>query len=480
MIRRSPIILLFALSFSACNFAPKYSRPDFSMPSSWRSEPLAGEDLSNTSWWDRFEDPEMGRLIALALANNNDLQVAAWRVYEYFAQYQSTRSGLFPQITGNGGALKERLPVDSNFLPQGASPITPDYHMDLALSYEIDFWGSVRNATTAAFQEYLAQVENRRTVVLTLIGSVAEAYILLKQLNLQLETASKIMSSREESLVIARDRFEGGLTSKIEVDQAESVYEETVAVVRELEKRVPQQENLLSVLLGQAPGPIAQGVPLNKLSLPRELPSCLPQDLLTRRPDILRAENNLKAANANIGIARAAFFPQLSLNGIYGADHLALKGLLERPARFWLLGGGILQQVFTGGRLVSQLKIAEAQKQELLFTYEQSILTALREVDDSLIGFEKNQQIFAADAAEVAALKDYLNLAWYRYYEGETQYLTVLDAQRQVLTAELNAIAAQADQFLALIELYKALGGGWVLQADSLVQKENTNRNLNP
>jgi multidrug efflux system outer membrane protein len=214
--------------------------------------------------------------------------------------------------------------------------------------------------------------------------------------------------------------------------------------------------------------------------LPQELPSCLPQDLLTRRPDILRAENNLKAANANIGIARAAFFPQFSLSGLYGADHLALKGLLQRPARFWLLGGGILQQVFTGGKLVSQLKIAEAQKQELLFSYEQSILTALKEVNDSLIGFEKNQQIFAADAAQVVALKDYLNLAWYRYYEGETQYLTVLDAQRQALSAEMTAITAQADQFLALIDLYKALGGGWVLQSDGTVQKESTNRNLDP
>ena len=475
-----PILLLCTLSFSACNLAPKYSRPDFNMPTSWRTEPLAGQDLTDTSWWDRFEDPQMGELIQLALANNNDLQVAAWRVYEYFAQYQATRSSLFPQITGNGSALKERLPVDSNFLPPTASPITPDYHMDLSLSYEIDFWGANRNATTAAFQEYLAQIENRRTVVITLIGSVAQGYILLKQLNLQLETARKLMSTYEEALRIANDRFEGGLTSKIEVDQAQTVYEEAVALVRDLEKKVPQQENLLSILLGQAPGPIPPGVSLDKLFLPQELPSCLPQDLLVRRPDILKAENNLKAANANIGIARAAFFPQFSLNALYGADHLALKGLLQRPARFWILGGGILQQVFTGGKLVSQLKVAEAQQKELLFAYEQSILTALKEVNDSLIGFEKNQQIFAADAAQVMALKDYLNLAWDRYYEGETQYLTVLDAERQALSAEMTAIAAQADQFLALIDLYKALGGGWVLQSDRLVQKEDTNRNLNP
>jgi multidrug efflux system outer membrane protein len=197
MIRAKTVVLSFALSLTACNLAPKYSRPDFSLPSSWRNEPIAGEDLTNTAWWDRFEDPQMGKLIQLALANNNDLQVAVWRVYEYFAQYQSTRSSLFPQITGNGSALKERLPVDSNFLPPGSNTITPDFHMDLALSYEIDFWGTNRNATTAAFQEYLAEIENRRTVVLTLIGSVAEAYIILKQLNLQLETALKLMTTYE-------------------------------------------------------------------------------------------------------------------------------------------------------------------------------------------------------------------------------------------------------------------------------------------
>ncbi|MES2198817.1 MAG: efflux transporter outer membrane subunit [Chlamydiota bacterium] len=465
---------------TGCNFAPKYSRPDFNLPSTWRVEEKEGEDLANGTWWDRFNDPEMSRLIQLALHNNNDLQIAMWRVSEYLAQYQVAKSSLFPQISGNGGATKERFPVDADFLPPGTSPITPDYHLNLSLSYEFDFWGKVRNATTAAFASYLAQIENRRTVVLTLVGSVAQSYIYLKQLQLQLDAATAIMELRKESVQIARDRFEGGITSRIEVDQAISVYEETVATVKELEKKLPQQENLLSVLLGQTPGPIDKGVPLNKLFLPNEVPSCLPQDLLTRRPDILQAENNLIAANANIGVARAAFFPQLSLSALYGVDHLSLQGLFSKPSRTWLLGGGIVQEIFTGGLLVSQLKIAEVQKQELVFAYEQTILNALKEVDDSLIGFQKNKEIYAADAAEVVALQDYLALAWDRYYEGQTQYLTVLDAERQVLAAEMNMIAAQADQFLSLIDLYKAVGGGWVIEADAGLKKETGNHNLTP
>ena len=465
---------------TGCNFAPKYSRPDVNLPTTWRVEEEAGVDLADTTWWDQFQDPEMGRLIQLALQNNNDLQIAMWRVCEYLSQYQVAKSSLFPQIAGNGGATKERFPVDSNFLPAGTSPITPDYHLNISLSYEFDFWGKVRNATTAAYSSYLAQIENRRTVVLTLVGAVAQAYIYLKQLLLQLDTATKIMELRKEAVQIAKYRFEGGLTSRIEVDQSISVYEETVATVKELEKLVPQQENLLSVLLGQTPGPVAKSVPLNCLFLPNEVPSCLPQDLLTRRPDILQAENNLIAANANIGVARAAFFPQISLSGLYGVDNLSLQGMLARSARTWLLGGGIVQEIFTGGLLVNQLKIAEIQKQELVFTYEQTILNALREVDDSLIGFQKNKEIYASDVAEVAALQDYLSLAWDRYYEGQTDYLTVLDAQRQVLSAEMNMIAAQADQFLVLIELYKAVGGGWVIGADAELKKETTNHNLVP
>lgn len=467
-VHSKPACLFFLLFLvTGCNFAPRYSTPEITMPSDWRQEGENGDEIVNLSWWKHLGDEVLDEYIVTALDRNKDLKVAMWRVNRYFAQYQIARSGLFPQLSANGSALKEQVPIDANFLPVTISPITPDFHVELSLSYEIDFWGKVRNQTASACAEYLAFVENRRTVVLTLVGSVAQSYIYLRQLDLQLEIAKGILASRKEAVGIATDRFEGGLTSKIEVDQSLSVYEEAIAVVENLEKLVPQQENLLCVLLGETPHSVKRGKKLPELILPNSVPSGYPVDLLTRRPDILQAENNLKAANANIGVARAAFFPQLNFSALLGLDNLQLSRLFKKSSELWTIGGSFMQQIFTGGALIGQLRLAEAQKQELVYTYEQTILTALKEVNDAQIGLEQSKKVFRADRRQVAALKDYLQLAWYRYYEGETQYLTVLDAEREVLNAELNMVAAEAEQYLNLVDLYKSLGGGWVLEADT-------------
>ena len=418
-------LFFLLLTLSGCNFAPRYSTPDMAMPSDWRQAGETGDEVVNLSWWKHLGDVVLDEYIVTALDHNKDLKVAMWRVNQYFSQYKIVRSELFPQLSANGSALKEKVPIDADFLPITISPITPDYHVELSLSYEIDFWGQVRNQTSAAYSEYLASVENRRTVVLTLVGSVAQAYIYLRQLDLQLELAKAVLASRKEAVEIATDRFEGGLTSKIEVDQSLSVYEESIAVVESLEGKVPQQENLLCVLLGEAPHSVKRGKKLPELILPNSVPSGFPQDLLTRRPDILQAENNLKAANANIGVARAAFFPQLNFSALFGVDNLQLSKLFTRSSKLWTIGGSFMQQIFTGGALIGQLKLAEAEKQELVFTYEQTILTALKEVNDAQIGLEQSKKVFKADTGQVAALKDYLQLAWYRYYEGQTQYLTV-------------------------------------------------------
>ncbi len=452
---------------AACNFAPKYSTPEMALPLDWRNTSEMGDELANLSWWKHLGDEVLDEYIQIALEHNKDLKSAMWRVNQYLAQYKVVRSALFPQITSNGSATKERFPVDADFLPFNVSPITPDFHIDLTLSYEFDFWGKIRNETSSAYSDYLAQVENRRTVILTLVGAVAQSYVTLGQLDLQLKMAKGILESRKEALQIAKDRFEGGLTSKIEVDQSLSVYEEAIAVTENLEKLIPQQENLLCVLLGEMPHGVKRGKPLSQLILPNSVPSGKPEDLLTRRPDILQAENNLKAANANIGVARAAFFPQLNFSSLFGYDSLQLSKLFNRPYQTWAIGGSYMQEIFTGGKLVGRLNIAKARKEELVFQYEQTILTALKEVNNSQIGLEKNKGIFKADQRQVAALRDYLQLAWYRYYEGQTDYLTVLDAEREVFNAELNLAAAEADQFFALIDLYKALGGGWVLQSDA-------------
>lgn len=460
---------LFLGSLAGCNFAPKYTPPDQPIPNEWRTESEIGKDSENSGWWKLLGDEVLDSLIQVALQNNRDLQVAVWRVKQYQADYYVAHSSLFPQVSLNSLAVKEKLPIDEDFLPPGFNSITPDYRLNVSLSYELDFWGKIRNSSFAAYSQYLAEVANRRTVVLTLVSSVVQAYVYLRQLDLQLQVSRKILETRKESLEIARYRFEGGLTSKIEVDQALSVYEESIAAVEDFKRKVPQQENLLSVLLGEAPHLVTRGKTLREFLLPEAVPVGMPVDLLTRRPDIIQAENNLIAANANIGVARASFFPQINFATLYGLDSLQLKTLFQKTSKTWTIGGTFLQELFTGGALTAQLKIAEAQKKELVATYEQKILKALQEVNDSLIGFKQSKKIFVANEAEVAALKDYLELAWYRYYEGETQYLTVLDAERKVFSAELNMISSEADQFLTLVNIYKSVGGGWVLEADKEV-----------
>ncbi len=451
---------------TACNLAPKYTATDMTIPHEWRYE-ADEEENPNIAWWKQLGDDVLNEYITLALDHNKDLKVAMWRVNEYLAQYKVIRSKLFPQVKLNAFAIKQKLPSDTDFLPIDLNVITPEYHWDVDLSYEIDFWGRVRNSSFAAYSEYLAQVENRRTVVLTLVGSVAQAYVLLRQLDLQKELAQNIMESRKESFTIASYRFEGGLTSKIEVDQSLSVYEESIAVLEALERQVAEQENLLCVLLGEPPHALKRGKPLTELVLPQKIPSGTPEDLLTKRPDILQVENLLKAANANIGVARAAFFPQFSFGALFGMDTLQLKTLFNKKAQLWTIGGSLLQQIFTGGALIGQLQEAKAQKEGLVFQYEQTILQALQEVNDAMIALDKSQKIVLADQKQVAALKDYLKIAWYRYYEGQTEYLTVLDAEREVFNAELNLAGAEAQPFLSLVDLYKSLGGGWVVQADN-------------
>jgi outer membrane protein, multidrug efflux system len=299
-------------TLTACNFAPKYSRPEMALPTEWRVESEVGDTLANLNWWELWEDAVLNEYIQVALENNKDLKVAMWRVNQYLEQWRIAKSSLLPHIELNGSAVKERFPIDLDFLPRNASPISPNYTLDLSLAYELDFWGKIRNTSSAAYSDYLAQVENRRTVVLTLVGSVAQSYVTLRQLDLQVNISKETTESRRESLEIATYRFEGGITSQIEVDQALSVYEESKEVVSNLERLREQQENLLCVLLGDTPKSLKRGKSLTDLCLPNAVPSGMPSDVLTRRPDILQAENTLKAANANIGVALLCSFLKLT------------------------------------------------------------------------------------------------------------------------------------------------------------------------
>lgn len=465
-------LALLALLVSGCNMAPRYHRPCMEIPCSWRFENDGGSTCTNIRFWEELGDPVLTALIEQALAGNKDLKTAIWRVREYYGRYQILSSELYPQINSEGSAVKERFPTAS-FIPSNFDPITPNYKYDFNLAYEIDFWGRVRNLSKSGCEELLAQVENRRTVVLTLVSEVANSYLRLRELDRELQIALATERDREEYVVLARKRFLGGLTSEIELEQAISVLEETRAAVVVLQTKIPIEEDLLSVLLGESPTCIVRGKTIDEFCLPPCIPASLPSDLLQRRPDIISAERELIAANARIGVARAAFFPKISLVGLFGGQSFELNQWFSIPSRAWLIGGEYMQAIFTGGRLTGQLNASIAVRQQLLYQYEQTILTAFKEVNNALIAHTNSLELVQVEKKRVAAVAEYLKLAWLRYYEGETDYLTVLDAERQLFNAEIELAKATADIFLSLVDIYKSVGGGWVWEADAcLVPKE--------
>ncbi len=437
------------------------------VPTSWRIQSDETTTCANVDWWEELGDPVLNALVDQALQNNKDLQAAIWRVGEFYARYQVESSLLYPQIDSDGFALKQRFPESASFLPLGFDPITPHYRIAFNLNYEIDFWGRVRSLSHAACAKLLASAENRRTVVLSLVSGVAQAYILIRQLDRELEVAYATVEDRKEYLRIAKLRFEAGLTSEIEVTQATDAYEETQASITVLKELIPIQENLLSVLLGESPTCIVRGSAIDQFRLPFEVPAGLPSELLERRPDIREAELQLISANAAIGAARAAFFPKVSLTALLGVESFQLKHLFAGTSRAWAYGAQYLQQIFTGGRLTGELRLSIAQKQELLFQYEQVVLQAFREVNDALVAHRQAKELVTVEQRRVAAIKEYLRLAWLRYYDGQTDYLTVLDAERQLFTVEIELTKAQGSVFSSLVDLYKSLGGGWVLEADA-------------
>lgn len=458
-----------ALLLAGCNLEPRFIPFEVEVPESWRGTADEGSTLANLCWWAELGDTVLDDLIAEALENNKDLQVAIWRVSEYYYQYQVTRSALYPQINLDATGMREKFPENFAFLPSGISPVTGFFEYEFTLAYEVDFWGRVGSSVRAAYAELLAQVENRRTVVLTLVSQVAQTYILLRQFDLQLEIAKATVGTRAEALQIAKDRFAGGVTSEIEVVQAAAAYEEAQTVVVTLERQIPQAENLLSLLLGHAPTSIVRGKGIVEFTPPAQIPAGLPSDLLTRRPDILQAEDLLIAANAQIGVARAAFFPQISLTGLYGGESFFLKSLFSGGSSMWQYGATLVQAIFTGGRLTGQLGVAESQQREALFHYEQVILNAFREVEDALVAHQEAKRQVEIEKKRIENLREYLKLAWLRYYEGQTDYLNVVDAERELLTAELEWATFQGRVFISLVHIYKSLAGGWVTDADAYV-----------
>ena len=454
---------LLALLLGGCMMGPDYFRPAVETPPAWRLTEQNAKDLANTAWWEQFGDPVLNDLMSTALRENKDLLIAAARIEEFAGNYGIVRSGLFPQVGAGYEASRQR-----NTLPGDVKSSTYNaYQVALSASWEIDIWGRIRRQTEAARAQLLASEEGRRGVILSLVGSVAGSYINLRSLDRQLEIARETAKSRGESYEIFKLRFSGGVISQLELSQNKSQYDEALASIPPLEKAVAQQENGLSVLLGRNPGPIPRGKSIDQLALPA-IPAGLPSDLLERRPDLRRAEQDLVAANALIGAAKAAYFPRISLTGLFGFASLDLGNLFDSASKVWQYAAPISMPIFTAGGLAGQLQAAEAVQQQALFGYQKAIQEAFREVNDELVSQDRTGAQLKAQKEQVQSLTQYSEIARLRYDNGYTSYIEVLDAERSLFNAQLQYTQTQQAQFQAMTNLYKAMGGGWVTEAEKM------------
>lgn len=470
------------LLLAGCAVGPDYERPKVDASERYRFEDAQARDTANTAWWTQFGDKELDRLIGIALSENKDVLIAAARVEEYYGRYGAQRGQQLPQVGAEAQGGRRRQSQSANPLFQvfpGISTTDSFYSLDLGASFELDLWGRLRRATEAARADLLAVEENRRTVILTLVSAVASSYVNLLNLDRQLEISRDTVRTRAESLRIFELRFKAGTISEIELQQLRSEYETALATIPTVEKLIGQQESNFSVLLGRNPGPITRGGALDKLVLPA-VPSGLPSELLDRRPDIRRAEQQLVAANARIGVAKAAFFPSISLTGLLGVASADLSRLFDSDSRTWTYAGSINQPIFTGGTLSGQLAASEAQQKQALFSYQQVIQIAFSEVENSLVDQAKTREQAAAQTRQVAALARYAHLARLRYDNGYSSYLEVLDSERSLFQAQLQLTQTQGQLYVALINLYKSLGGGWVDQAEKLATQPTVDLSQNP
>ncbi len=464
-------IALCAALAGCAAMGPDYERPQTPMPEQWRISLQQANDLANTRWWEQFQDPALNELIRIGLAENRDVKIAAARITEFMGRYGVTRADQFPQIGVNADGSRTRA-SESGGVTSVENPYSR-FQIDLGVSFELDLWGKLRRATEAAQADLLATEEARRTVILTLVSQLANSYVRLLDFDRQLTITRATLKTRQESVRINRLRFQAGLISELDYQQAVAEYQAAAVQAPVLEKAIAQQENALSVLLGRNPGPIIRGKALEDLTLPA-VPGGLPSDLLERRPDLRQAEQQLIAANARIGVAKAAFFPSISLTSLLGTASGDLSDLFKGPSKTWQFAGQLAQPVFTGGALSGQLQVAEAQQQQALLNYQQTIQNAFAEVDNRLIEVAKLREQLRNQTAQVKALQRYLDLATLRYQNGYSDYLTVVDAERNRYNAQLALAQNQGDLMIAMVNLYKALGGGWINEAEQMTASHET------
>ncbi|HVR26834.1 MAG TPA: efflux transporter outer membrane subunit [Candidatus Polarisedimenticolia bacterium] len=447
---------------SGCAVGPNYHRPAAQTPNSFRDLADNPQIQAQTTsyadlpWWQVFQDPKLQELIRTALKQNYDLQLATERISAARAQLTVTRSSQFPQVSGNGsfnGGKENTFQSKFNFLTLAADA-----------AFQLDFFGKLRRATEASRANLLATADARQVVVLTLVSDVASAYFTLLQLDLQLAITRDTVKTQTDSVKLTQLRLEHGVATKLDVLQAQQVLDTANAQIPDLERQIAQEEDAISILLGYYPQDIARGIPLVEQTLPPEVPGGVPSSIIERRPDIREAEQILIAANANIGVAKAQFFPQISLTGGGGGSFgrsSAFSSLMTTQLGIWSYGAQVSQPIFTGGALKGNLHLADSEHKQALIAYQQAIQQAFGDVSDALIGYEKLHQVRMRQQDSVADLQETVRISTLRYKGGTTTYLEVLDGQRSLYGAELTLAAARGDEYRSVVQLYKALGGGW-------------------
>ena len=453
---------LSAMLASGCMVGPNYHKPVVQTPAAFRdlndNKQVQAQTASyaDLPWWQVFQDPQLQELIRTAIKQNYDLRIATERIYEARAQLSISRSHLYPQVAGNAdflGGQDHTFQTKSNLLT-----VTAD------AAFQLDFFGKLRRANEAARAQLLATEDARQTVILTLVSDVASDYFRLLQLDLQYQITRDTVKTQEDSVKLTNFRVENGVATKLDVLQAQQVLDTANAQIPDLERQIAQEENAISILLGNYPQSVKRGMPLVDQPLPPEVPGGMPSSLLERRPDIRQAEQILIAANAEIGVAKAQFFPQISLTGSGGGSFgrsSAFSSLMSSQLGTWSYGAQVAQPIFTGGALRGNLRQAKSRHEQALIAYKESIQHAFGDVSDALIGYQKFHEVRVRQQSTVADLQESVRLSNMRYRGGTTTYLEVLDNQRSLFSAELTLAQARGTEYQSLVQLYRALGGGW-------------------
>ena len=467
--RKRTFAFLIVFALTGCTVGPNYQKPAVPVPPNFRAPdplpPAQAESFADLKWFDVFQDPQLQKLIRAALEHNYDLRDAVARVEEARASLGITRSNQFPNFGATGYVDINRLsrngatPIPAALLPSqnrsfGAAALQ-------LLSFEVDIWGRLRRATEAARANLLGAEENRKAVVTTLVSDVATAYLALRELDYTLQISQRTLDTRQQSLELTKQRRTGGVATLLDLRQAEQLVLTAEETIPAISQQIEQTENQITLLLGESPHQIERGREFTEQKLPPEVPPGLPSALLERRPDIRAAEQALIAANAEIGVARAAYFPEISLSGSLGGQSTQLSSLFSGPSSAWSLIPQVTQPIFTAGRLKSNVRLAQAERDQALTQYEKTIQTAFTEVSNALIAHQRVRESRVKQEALVVVLQDRLRLAYVRYRGGVDTQLNALDADRDLFQAQLDLAQIRLNELLSVVQLYKALGGGW-------------------